>query len=155
MSSRLQSPDSGAGHRTAGPCYRRTTTPVTAQVDQIDTCETLNGSRQHGSTSTYNTNGQLTSRALLLVMWHNMWHTVCMASMNMRQLRDTRRLKAWLQAGKTVELRERDRVLGHIVPNVSAAEPSEWPDFAARVKEIFGKRRAPGAALVIKERGRY
>jgi hypothetical protein len=78
-----------------------------------------------------------------------------MASVNMRELRDTRRLKAWLQAGKTVELRERDRVLGHIVPNASATQPGEWPDFAARMKKIFGKRRVPGAALVIKERGRY
>jgi len=32
------------------------------------------------------------------------------------QLLDTRRLKAWLKAGKTVELRERNRVIAHIVP---------------------------------------
>ena len=88
-------------------------------------------------------------------MWHIMWHTVRMDSMNMRQLRDTRRLKAWLQAGKTVELRERDRILGHIVPNCSATPPCEWPDFAARAKAIFGSRRVPGAALALKERGRY
>lgn len=75
--------------------------------------------------------------------------------MNMRQLRDTRRLKAWLQAGKTVELRDRDRILGHIVPNAPVAQPGEWPDFAARTKEIFGKLRVPGADLTIKERGRY
>jgi hypothetical protein len=34
-----------------------------------------------------------------------------MASVNIRQLRDTRQLKAWLQAGKTVELRGRERVI--------------------------------------------
>lgn len=73
----------------------------------------------------------------------------------MRELRDTRQLKAWLQAGKTVELRERDRVLGHIVPESSVAEPREWPDFEARTKKIFGGRLLPGADLVIKERGRY
>jgi hypothetical protein len=78
-----------------------------------------------------------------------------MASINMRQLRDTRRLKELLQAGKTVELRERNRVLGHIVPTASAEAPKEWPDFAARVKKIFGKRRVSGAALAIRERGRY
>ena len=79
-----------------------------------------------------------------------------MPSMNIRQLRDTRRLKAWLQAGKTVELRERDRVLGRIVPESSStAQPSEWPDFAARVKKIFGERLLPGAELVIRERGRF
>jgi hypothetical protein len=34
-----------------------------------------------------------------------------MPSVNMRQLRETRRLKAWLRAGATVELRERDKVI--------------------------------------------
>jgi antitoxin (DNA-binding transcriptional repressor) of toxin-antitoxin stability system len=78
-----------------------------------------------------------------------------MPSVNIRQLRDTRRLKAWLQAGKTVEVRERNRILGRIVPESSPPEPDEWPDFAGRVKKIFGKRVLPGADLVIKERGRY
>jgi antitoxin (DNA-binding transcriptional repressor) of toxin-antitoxin stability system len=32
------------------------------------------------------------------------------------QLRNTKRLLAWLRAGKTVELRERNRVIAHIVP---------------------------------------
>jgi antitoxin (DNA-binding transcriptional repressor) of toxin-antitoxin stability system len=41
---------------------------------------------------------------------------VTMPSINLSQLRDTRRLKAWLKAGKTVELRERNRVIAHIVP---------------------------------------
>jgi antitoxin (DNA-binding transcriptional repressor) of toxin-antitoxin stability system len=77
-----------------------------------------------------------------------------MLSVNMRQLRDTRRLKAWLRAGKTIELRERDRVIARIVP---AQEQSsvQWPDFAARAKEIFGDRVMPGAEIVIEERGRY
>jgi len=79
-----------------------------------------------------------------------------MPSMNIRQLRDTRRLKTWLQAGKTVELRERNRVLGRIVPESSSTvQPQEWPDFAARVKKIFGKRLVSGAELVVKERGRF
>ena len=79
-----------------------------------------------------------------------------MPSVNIRELRDTRRLKAWLQAGKTVELRERDRVLGRIVPESSSTgPPPEWPDFAVRVKKIFGKRLVPGAKLAIKERGRF
>jgi len=74
---------------------------------------------------------------------------------NIRQLRDTRQLKAWLKAGKTVELRERDRILGHIVPEGSRPEPQSWPDFAARVTATFGKRVLPGADLLIRERGRY
>jgi antitoxin (DNA-binding transcriptional repressor) of toxin-antitoxin stability system len=39
-----------------------------------------------------------------------------MPSITLSQLRDTQRLKAWLRAGKTVELRERNRVIAHIVP---------------------------------------
>jgi len=89
-------------------------------------------------------------------MCHYMCHVTVVPSMNMRQLRDTRRLKAWLQAGKTVELRERNRVLGRIVPESSpSGQTAEWPDFAARIKRIFGDRRVPGAELVIKERGRF
>jgi antitoxin (DNA-binding transcriptional repressor) of toxin-antitoxin stability system len=44
---------------------------------------------------------------------------VAMPSISLSQLRDTRRLKAWLKAGKTVELRERNRVIAHIVPERS------------------------------------
>ncbi len=39
-----------------------------------------------------------------------------MHSVNLRQLRDTKQLKAWLEAGETIELRERDTVLGRTVP---------------------------------------
>ena len=74
--------------------------------------------------------------------------------MNMRQLRDTRRLKAWLRAGKTVELRERDRVIGRIVPANGDKPPVEVPDFTARAKAIFGDRVLPGADLLIEERRR-
>ena len=78
-----------------------------------------------------------------------------MPKMNIRELRDTRRLKAWLKAGKTVELRERERVIGRIVPENAATPVREWPDFAARSKKIFGGKLLPGADLVIKERGRF
>jgi antitoxin (DNA-binding transcriptional repressor) of toxin-antitoxin stability system len=85
-----------------------------------------------------------------------MCHVDAMPSLNLRQLRDTRRLKSWLRAGNTVELRERDRVIARIVPADQPAQPqAEWPDFAARAKKVFGDRILPGADLVIKERGRY
>ena len=73
----------------------------------------------------------------------------------MRQLRDTRRLKALLRSGKTVELRERDRLIARIVPAREDQTPAKWPDFATRAREIFGDRVLPGADLVIEERGRY
>ncbi len=78
-----------------------------------------------------------------------------MPTVNIRQLRDTRRLKAWLRAGKTVELRERNRIIARIVPEASPAQPCECPDFAALRKEIFGDRLLPGADLLIEERGRF
>jgi len=78
-----------------------------------------------------------------------------MPSMNMRQLRDTRRLKAWLKAGKTVELRERDRLIGRIVPANGDQPPVEVPDFAARAKAIFGDRVFPNAVIEERRRARY
>ena len=78
-----------------------------------------------------------------------------MSSMNLRQLRDTRLLKSWLRAGKTVELRERDTVIARIVPEPAVAQPVEWPDFAAERTKMFGKRILPATAIVISERGRY
>ena len=63
-----------------------------------------------------------------------------MQSINLRQLRDTRQLKAWLKAGETVELRERDQILAKIVPEETPKPPVEWPDFAARRRRIFGDR---------------
>jgi antitoxin (DNA-binding transcriptional repressor) of toxin-antitoxin stability system len=78
-----------------------------------------------------------------------------MPSVNMRQLRDTRRLKAWLRAGTTVELRDREKVIARIVPEKQDARPVKHPDFAARAKKIFGDRILPGADIVIEERGRY
>ncbi len=87
-------------------------------------------------------------------MCHIACHIGYMPSVNIRQLRDTRRLKAWLTAGKTVELRERDRLIARIVPANGDQPPVEVPDFAARAKEIFGNRVLPGADLLIAQRRR-
>lgn len=79
-----------------------------------------------------------------------------MPSVNIRQLRDTKKLKAWLRAGKTVELRERDTVIARIVPeNEEGKRPIQYPDFAARAKEIFGDRVLTAVDDFIKDRGRY
>jgi hypothetical protein len=75
-----------------------------------------------------------------------------MPSINLRQLRDTRQLKSWLKAGQTVELRERNCVLGRIVPEKLVAQPAEWPDFAARLKRNFGDRIIPAVEILIEER---
>ena len=73
-------------------------------------------------------------------------------SINLRQLRDTRRLKAYLKAGKTVELRERDKLIARIVPANGKQPPVEMPDFAARAKAIFGDRVLNSVDLLIKQR---
>jgi antitoxin (DNA-binding transcriptional repressor) of toxin-antitoxin stability system len=78
-----------------------------------------------------------------------------MPSVNMRRLRDTKRLKAWLRAGKTIELCDRNKRIGRIVPENRRKAAGEWPDFEALVKEIIGDRVLPGADLLIQERGRY
>ena len=39
-----------------------------------------------------------------------------MPSISLSQLRNTRQLIAWLSAEETIELRERKRVIGHIIP---------------------------------------
>jgi antitoxin (DNA-binding transcriptional repressor) of toxin-antitoxin stability system len=79
-----------------------------------------------------------------------------MPSVNIRELRDTRRLKVWLRAGKTVELRDRQDVIARIVPaQPPHPSPEQWPDFADRRQKIFGKRILSGADLVIEERGRF
>lgn len=85
-----------------------------------------------------------------------MCHNLLMPSVNMRQLRDTKKLKAWLRAGKTVELRERDTLIARIVPeNEEQKRPVQYPDFAARRREIFGDRLLPIVEDLINDRGRY
>ena len=86
-----------------------------------------------------------------------MCHNPTVPNVNIRQLRDTRRLKAWLRAGKTVELRERNKVIGRIIPMASQGFPRQFPDFAAMRREILGDRILPGADSLLeeRERGRY
>lgn len=84
-----------------------------------------------------------------------MCHIMFMLSVNMRQLRETRKLKAWLRAGRTVELRERDRVIAHIVPEKPEERAVKWPDFEARRRKIFGDRVLPIVDDLIKDRGRF
>jgi hypothetical protein len=73
-----------------------------------------------------------------------------MPSINLRQLRDTRQLKEWLEAGETIELRERDRVIGRITPE--KPEPKQWPNFEARLKDDFGDRQIPIVDMLLEER---
>jgi len=75
-----------------------------------------------------------------------------MPSVNLRQLRDTRQLLTWLEAGEVVELRKRNSVVARIVPESPRTTPVEWPDFAARRRAIFGDRVLTPVADLIEER---
>jgi antitoxin (DNA-binding transcriptional repressor) of toxin-antitoxin stability system len=75
-----------------------------------------------------------------------------MPSVNLRELRNTRRLKDWLKAGETIELRERNQVLAEIVPKTRPAKAVEWPDFEARLKRNFGDRIIPAVQMLIEDR---
>ena len=61
-------------------------------------------------------------------------------------------MKEWLAAGETVELRERDRVLAKIVPERPDDQPREWPDFEARLKEMWGDRVFPAVDTLLEDR---
>jgi antitoxin (DNA-binding transcriptional repressor) of toxin-antitoxin stability system len=75
-----------------------------------------------------------------------------MPSVNVRQLRDSRQLFKWLDAGEVVELKKRNRVVARIVPESPRIQPVEWPDFAARLKEHFGDRVLTPVADLIADR---
>jgi antitoxin (DNA-binding transcriptional repressor) of toxin-antitoxin stability system len=77
-----------------------------------------------------------------------------MPSVNFRQLRDTRQLSAWLDAGEVVELRKRNRIIARIVPESPQIKPSkaDWPDFETRLKRIYGDRVLPAVAELIEDR---
>ena len=75
-----------------------------------------------------------------------------MPSVNLRELRDTRKLLTWLEAGEVVELRKRNKIVARIVPESPRTEPVEWPDFAARRRAIFGDRVIPAVEILIEER---
>jgi antitoxin (DNA-binding transcriptional repressor) of toxin-antitoxin stability system len=79
-----------------------------------------------------------------------------MATMSIRQLRNTRQLKSLLRAGKTVELQDRNRPIARIVPIDKPATEKQWPDFEARLQRIFGDRVLNSGDEFLKERhGRY
>jgi antitoxin (DNA-binding transcriptional repressor) of toxin-antitoxin stability system len=79
-----------------------------------------------------------------------------MPSVNVRQLRDSRQLFKWLDAGEVVELKKRNRVVARIVPESpsidSLKKPVPMPDFAARRRAIFGDRQINAVEILIEER---
>ena len=87
-----------------------------------------------------------------MTMYHIMCHIISMPSVNVRQLRDSRQLFKWLDAGEVVELKKRNRVVARIVPESPRIQPAEWPDFEARARKIFGDRMVPIVEDMIADR---
>ena len=88
-------------------------------------------------------------------MCHILCHICLVKSITLRQLRDTKQVKAWLRAGVQVEVRERGEVIGDLVPRTPAKIDRtniEWPDFEARAKAIFGDRVIDAVGDLIEER---
>lgn len=84
----------------------------------------------------------------------------CIAVLDIREFRGARKLKQWLRAGKTVELRDNSTLIACIVPERSRKSRrhkklTALPDFAALRKEIFGDRIVPGSDLLAQERDRF
>ena len=75
-------------------------------------------------------------------------------TMTMRGLRDTRRLKALLKAGKSIKLQDRNQVIGRVVPPQQTS-PAGVPDFAARHQELFGDRIFDAEDFLRDRHGRY
>ena len=85
-------------------------------------------------------------------MCHILCHIQSMPTINLRELRDTRQLVKWLDAGEVVELKKRDRVVAKIVPESPRIEPVKMPDFAARRRAIFGDRTINAVEMLIEDR---
>ena len=63
-----------------------------------------------------------------------------MREITMRQLRDTRQIERWLEAGEKLRLRKRNKPLAEITPINQPPAKKVLPDFAARHNELFGNR---------------
>jgi hypothetical protein len=85
-----------------------------------------------------------------------------MTTLTIDELQDKPRLKALLDAGDIIELRENNELIARILPQpkayseVSSPSPSAWPDFEARRKKIFGDRALNAVDDFLEHRhGRY
>lgn len=81
-----------------------------------------------------------------------MCHIESMLSITLRQLRDTKQVKTWLRAGVHIEVRERGEAIADLVPRTPPKPTTEWPDFEARAKAIFGDRVLTAVDDLIRDR---
>ena len=79
----------------------------------------------------------------------------CMRKTTVRRLRDdASTVLAWVAAGESVEVRHRNKTIAIISPPPGATG-GRRPDFAARLRAIYGRRvlRTTGSDLMSESRG--
>jgi len=80
-----------------------------------------------------------------------------MTKASVRDLRyDFKKIERLLLRGEEIQITKRRRVIARLVPE-SEAVKKEMPDFAARVRKIFGDKMlaVSGAELIARDRDRY
>jgi len=83
-----------------------------------------------------------------------------MYHMNKASVRDLRynfpQIEARLRAGEEIEITKRKRVIARLSP-VRARRRRKMPDFAARLREIYGDKvmQVSGAELISEQRERF
>jgi antitoxin (DNA-binding transcriptional repressor) of toxin-antitoxin stability system len=67
-----------------------------------------------------------------------------------------REVEGLLREGREIEITKRKRVIARLIPPQRAV-PARRPDFLARLKKIYGRKRlkVSGADLLAQERGRF
>jgi len=79
-----------------------------------------------------------------------------MGKATVRDLRyNFRKIEARLRKGEEIEVHKRKTPIARLVP--IPPKPTEYPDFAARAKRVFGPRKTKttGTELVAEFRGEY
>ena len=79
-----------------------------------------------------------------------------MSHMKTATVRDLRnnfpRVAEWIEGGQQVELTKRGKVIARIVPVRQREKRAVgWPDFASRLKRIYGKRVLPDSGKLMDE----
>ncbi|HUK73894.1 MAG TPA: hypothetical protein VLV47_00300 [Candidatus Bathyarchaeia archaeon] len=80
-----------------------------------------------------------------------------MKQATVRDLRyDFKKVEKLLRRGEEVQITKRGRVIGRLTPE-PVPRPRQMPDFAARLREIYGDKvlAVSGAELIAWDRDRY
>ena len=65
-----------------------------------------------------------------------------------------KKILQWIEDGEVVTVTRHKRVVANNVPSAQAIRKTEWPDFAGRLTDIWGKgaQGKPASKIIIDER---